>query len=57
MHDDKDKKIGSAMYLNKSNGEYIPFKVSMSYAYFNLIQPMLDNTYPLIYYIDKKNLP
>ena len=30
MHDDGHNKIGSATYLNKSNGEYIPFKLWMS---------------------------
>jgi hypothetical protein len=42
MHDDKDKKIGSAMYLNKSNGQYIPFKVYLDGASCDLIQPMLN---------------
>ena len=42
MHDDKDKKIGSATYLSKTNGQYIPFKVLMGGTNCDLIQPMLD---------------
>ena len=42
MHDDKAKKIGSATYLNKSNGQYIPFRIYMDGTNCNLIQPMLD---------------
>ncbi len=42
MHDDKAKKIGSATYLNKSTGEYIPFYIEMIGASCDLIQPMLD---------------
>ena len=38
MRDDKDKKIGSATYLNKSNGKYIPFGVFMTGVYCPLIQ-------------------
>ena len=30
MHDDKDKKIGSATYLTKGNGLFIPFEIGMS---------------------------
>ena len=41
MHDDKGKKIGSATYLNKSTGEYIPFRVYMDGANCDLIRPML----------------
>jgi hypothetical protein len=41
MHD-KDKKIGSATYLNKSSAEYIPFGVYMGGANCSLIQPMLE---------------
>ncbi len=42
MRDDKDKKIGSATYLNKSNGQYIPFGINMGRIDCKLIQPMLD---------------
>ncbi len=44
MHDDKKLKIGSATYLNKSNGKYIPFGVLMHGTNCTLIQPMLDKT-------------
>ncbi len=27
MRDDEHKKIGSATYLNKTNGQYIPFVI------------------------------
>ena len=42
MRDNKDKKIGSAMYLNKSNGQYIPIRVRMNGTDCTLIKPMLD---------------
>ena len=48
MYHDKDKKIGSATYLNKSNGHYIPFRVEMSGTNCTLIQPMLDKTNQMI---------
>ena len=48
MHDDEHKKIGSATYLNKSNGEYIPFKLNLYGTNCTLIQPMLDKTNQMI---------
>jgi hypothetical protein len=42
MHDDKDKKIGSATYLTKGSGLYIPFQIGMDGTSCKLIQPMLD---------------
>jgi hypothetical protein len=50
MHYGKAKKIGSAMYLNKSNGKYIPFKVFLKGADCTLIQQMLDKTGQAIRY-------
>ncbi len=47
------KKIGSATYLNKTNGEYIPFEVLMVGTNCDLIKPMLDKTHQRILYIDK----
>ncbi len=55
MHYGKAKKIGSAMYLNKSNGKYIPFKVFLKGADCTLIQQMLDKTGQAIRYQDKNN--
>jgi hypothetical protein len=55
MHDEKAKKIGSATYLNKINGEYIPFEFWIGGANCTLIQTMLDKTDQKIIYIDKKN--
>ena len=55
MHDDDHKKIGSAMYLNKSNGQYIPFRVSIDGANCTLIQPMLDKIDQEIWYKDIDN--
>ena len=55
MRDDKDKKIGSATYLNKSNGKYIPFGVFMTGVYCPLIQSMLNKTEQKIYYKIKDN--
>ena len=55
MHDDKIKKIGSATYLNKSNGLYIPFNVQMSGTNCTLIKPMLNETIQQIEYINKNN--
>ncbi len=51
MRDDKTKKIGSATYLNRSNGVYIPFDVVMGDC--TLIQPMLIKSFQIISYIDK----
>ncbi len=42
MRDDKYKKIGSAMYLDRSSGRLISFKVTMNGTNCNLIQPMLN---------------
>ena len=42
MYNNKLKKIGSATYLNKINGMYIPFRVWMRGTNCNLIQPMLN---------------
>ena len=53
MRDDKTKKIGSATYLNRSNGIYIPFDVVMGEANCSLIQPMLIKSFQIISYIDK----
>ena len=44
MHDDKAKKIGSATYLNKSIGSYIPFRLNMIGTNSKLIKPMLDES-------------
>ncbi len=44
MRDDKAKKIGSAMYLNKSIGPYIPFSILIYGTDCKLIKPMLDKT-------------
>ena len=55
MRDEKYKKIGSATYLNKSNGLYIPFRVMISGANCILIQPMLDKTVQRIGHINKEN--
>ena len=55
MHDDKAKKIGSAKYLNKSNGEYIPFGVRMSGTNCTYIQKMLDEINQTIGFIDKND--
>ena len=55
MRDDKDKKIGSATYLNKTNGQYIPFKIQMDGANCKLIQQILDKTDQEIYYKNKDN--
>jgi hypothetical protein len=52
MRDDKAKKIGSAMYLNKSNGLYIPFNVQMLGKNCTLIQPMLDQADHWIIFTD-----
>ena len=41
MHDDKAKKIGSATYLNKSTGPYIPFELRMDGTNYELIKPTL----------------
>ena len=41
---DKAKKIGSAMYLNKSIGPYIPFEIRMDGTNCTLIKPMLNET-------------
>jgi hypothetical protein len=56
MHDDKAKKIGSATYLNKTNGEYIPIEVLMAGTNCDLIKPMLDKTHQRILYIDKDKI-
>ena len=48
MHDDREKKIGSATYLNKSNGKYIPFELWMYGSNCDLIQPMLNKTKQVI---------
>ena len=53
MHDDKAKKIGSAMYLRKSSELYIPFSIFMNNTDCNLIQPMLDKIFQRITYLDK----
>ncbi len=45
MHDDKAKKIGSARYLNKTIGTYIPFGLWMDGTNCKVIKPMLDKTY------------
>ena len=42
MHNDEKSKIGSAMYLNKSSGQYIPFILKMTDTSCSLIEPMLD---------------
>ncbi len=55
MHDDKDKKIGSATYLKKNSGLYIPFQIKMDGTSCKQIQPMLDLTQQLIGFKDKKN--
>ena len=55
MRVDKDKKIGSATYLNKSNETYIPFEVRMDGTNCKLIKPMLDKTNQYILYINKDN--
>ncbi len=55
MHNDEKLKIGSATYLNKSNGYYIPFKLYMYGTNCTLIKPMLDETVQNISYIDKNN--
>ncbi len=55
MHDDKAKKIGSATYLNKSIGPYIPFKLRMDGTNCKLIKPMLDKSIQYFYYINKDN--
>ena len=56
MRDDKYKKIGSAMYLDRSSGRLISFKVTMNGTNCNLIKPMLDETYQTISYIDKNDI-
>ena len=56
MRDNKDKKIGSAMYLNKSNGQYIPIRVRMNGTDCTLIKPMLDEAFQRIGYINKDNI-
>ena len=38
----KNKSLGSAMYLNKSSGQYIPFILKMTDTSCSLIEPMLD---------------
>ena len=53
MRVDKDKKIGSATYLNKSNETYIPFEVRMDGTNCELILPMLYKTNQTICYKDK----
>jgi hypothetical protein len=55
MYDDKDKKIGSATYLNKTDGQYIPISVIVQNTNCNLIQPMLNETYQRIFYIGNEN--
>jgi hypothetical protein len=55
MHDDKAKKLGSATYLNKSNGLYIPFVVRLDGTNCTMIQPMLDKNDQAIGYINKDN--
>ncbi len=55
MRDDKAKKIGSAMYLNKSISPYISFGLRMDGTNCKLIKPMLDRTYQQIDYISKDN--
>ncbi len=42
MHDDKDKKIGSATYLTKGSGLYIPFQIKMNGTNCTIIQKTLD---------------
>ena len=55
MHDDEKSKIGSATYLNKSKGYYIPFGLWMKGTDCELIQPMLDRTNQYFFYINKDN--
>jgi hypothetical protein len=57
VHDDKDKKIGSATYLKKRNAQYISFKVRMTGTNCDLIEPMLDKTAQRITFINKDNNP
>ncbi len=55
MRDDKAKKIGSATYLNKIIGPYIPFEIRMDGTNCTLIKPMLNETIQQIEYINKDN--
>ena len=55
MHHNFINKIGSASYLNKSNGLYIPFELRMHGTNCALIKPSLENNKQLITYIDKDN--
>ena len=54
MHHNFINKIGSASYLNKSNGLYIPFEVRMYGTNCTLIQKSLKKE-QLIVFIDKNN--
>ncbi len=55
MHHNFINKIGSASYLNKSNGLYIPFEIKMQGTNCALIKPSLEKNKDLITYIDKDN--
>ena len=53
MH--SNNKIGSATYINKSDGEYIPFRVRFHGTNCNFIQQMVDEPSQTLEYIDKDN--
>ncbi len=55
MRDDDHKKIGSATYLKKSTGLYIPFWLKLDGTNCDLIQPMLDKADQDIWFINKDN--
>jgi hypothetical protein len=42
MHDDDHKQIGSATYLNKTNGLYIPFGIGFSDTNCTIIKKLID---------------
>ena len=39
-----NKIIGEAQYLNKSNGDYIPFRIKMTNTNCHKIRPILNQT-------------
>ena len=52
MYDNKT--IRKAIYLKKSNGDYIPFRIRLSNSNCSKIQKMINKTVQQIYYIDKE---
>ena len=50
-----NKTIGEAKYLQKGNGDYIPFRVAISDINCDTINSMLDKTAQEILYISKDN--